>query len=227
MCRETLVAVLEYRVLGARRVRLPMALDGSYARAERRMQSLRKQSRTFRIPHPNLWLHLFDLSPIGFDIRLHAHPLTVAQVFLLEQYRCRRAGVPGPGSLFGGVAIDGGGCYGDTALYFASLVGAAGRVLSVEFSPGNIEHFNRNLQLNPLLAPRVEIVPHPLWDVAGEAMSMEHAGSGTQAKLSSHGAFLTTTIDEIASSRELNRLDIIKLDIEGAELAACAAPRLR
>jgi len=52
---------------------------------------------------------------------------------------------------------------GDTRLYFAHKVGSRGKVLSFEFLPTNLNVYDRNLELNPELASRIEVLQHPVW----------------------------------------------------------------
>ena len=51
----------------------------------------------------------------------------------------------------GDYVIDAGGCYGDTALYFANEVGAKGKVFTYEFIPSNLTFLDKNISLNQLL----------------------------------------------------------------------------
>jgi len=219
-CRETLISVLEFRVLGYRRVKLALAQGGAYARAAARAKSLVRQWKTFAVPEPLRWLNFYDLSPLGYDVKLHAHPLNVISAYLLEQYRCQRVRGDEVKSLEGGVVLDGGGCFGDTALYFAHQVGPRGRVLTFEFEPSNIVHMQRNLELNPSLGQRVSLIQRPLWENAGQAVSMSGDGPGTTINAESRGSVMTTTVDATVSAEGLERVDLIKFDIEGAELAA-------
>ncbi|NJM81009.1 MAG: hypothetical protein HC854_17910 [Flavobacterium sp.] len=47
----------------------------------------------------------------------------------------------------GDTVLDVGGCWGDTALYFASKSGENGKVYSFEFIPGNINLFKKTWHL--------------------------------------------------------------------------------
>lgn len=118
--------------------------------------------------------------------------------------------------------IDAGGCYGDTALYFAHKSG--GRVFSFEFMPDNLKVFRRNLELNPDLAKHVEIVPNPLWSASGQKLYVEGIGPAAHITPTPKDADAqqveTLKIDDFASRRQLTRVDFIKMDIEGAELEA-------
>ncbi|MCD6064245.1 MAG: hypothetical protein K0R82_2156 [Flavipsychrobacter sp.] len=140
--------------------------------------------------------------------------------FMLEQYRYKSSEkliAVRPGQ----VVIDAGGCWGDTALYFASKTGSSGQVYTYEFVPHNLEIFRKNISLNPHLAPIVNIVEHPVWEKDGIDMYFVDNGPGSKVsfdKLDDYdGVVKTKTIDTMVKERNLERVDFIKMDIEGAE----------
>jgi FkbM family methyltransferase len=125
--------------------------------------------------------------------------------------------------------LDAGGCWGTTALYFASLVGPEGRVYSFEFDPESLEVFRANLALNPELGRRIELIEWALWDRAGETVAFTQAGrmttvhavrgdAGAAPAGDAASVVATTTIDQFVERTGLERVDYIKMDVEGAEL---------
>ena len=155
---------------------------------------------------------------LGYPLRLRVFVGAVVHTFELEQYRC-------PGALSvavrpGDVVIDGGSYCGDTALYFAHLVGRRGRVSCFEFEPQNLELLRHNLRLNPRLSRRIDVIESALWDRAGEHVPFREQGPGTVIDPSGEGRAKTDTIDELIERGVVGRVDFIKLDIEGAELNA-------
>jgi FkbM family methyltransferase len=163
------------------------------------------------------------------SLRIYAHPLQLVEFFDLEQYAYRQVEPPVAASP-GDVVLEAGGGWGDTALYFASAVGAAGRVISVEFVEDNLALLRRNLEANPELMARVEVVPSALWRASGKRLAFQSAGSASALlpATGSHagaGEVETISIDDLR--KEAGRpLDMIKLDVEGAEqevLAGAAA----
>lgn len=141
--------------------------------------------------------------------------------FLLEQYR-DQAAEEVIAVQENDVVIDGGACWGDTALYFGNRVGEAGKVFSFEFDPANIAIFEKNLTLNPSLSNCVEICPFALWDKSGQEINCS-SNYGTSSALDigtgSSKTAQTLTIDDFCAEKNLI-VDFIKLDIEGAELRA-------
>jgi FkbM family methyltransferase len=120
----------------------------------------------------------------------------------------------------GDVVIDGGGYYGDSALYFSHLAGPEGRVLTFEFEPGSLELLEHNLGLNPELASRIEVIRAALWDRAGERVSFRTQGPGTVIVAGGAGSTSTESIDALVERDAIGRVDFIKLDVEGCELGA-------
>ncbi len=129
----------------------------------------------------------------------------------------------------GEVVLDCGACWGDTALFFANQVGERGHVYSFEFMPRNIDIFRTNIELNPQLKQRITLITHPLLDVSGRRVSFTENGPGSQvnADLGANQTPAPTiktaasiTIDDFVVAQRLDRIDFIKMDIEGAELKA-------
>jgi FkbM family methyltransferase len=220
--KKTLLDVLAYRALGDRKIKLPLNTAAYWAKIEELERKARADDE-IKVEFLGWKLNLHDLTDEGYPIRLYGNAPGLHAQLLLEQYRCvtpDRSIEVKPGD----VVIDCGGCYGDTALYFAHKAGEQGRVLSFEFMPVNIDVFNRNLALNPMLAPRVEIVPNPVWSSSGDTLYVEGTGPGTRVtpQRASDAALevRTRTIDDLAFDKGLAKVDFIKMDIEGAELEA-------
>jgi FkbM family methyltransferase len=221
--RSRFVDVLLLRMLGQRHVRLPLdyqryaACDASIQASIVRKNTVSLASYVHPLDKDNpLALHCYELPGHSGPIRLHANGFTVRNTFCLEQYafdqiRAQR----------GDVVIDGGGCWGDTALYFADRVDKNGAVHSFEFHADNISVFEKNLALNPLLKSRVNIVPFALWQTSGERLNITGAGAvaAVGGSLVGNGGAQTKAIDDYI--RDVGgQVNFIKLDIEGAELNA-------
>lgn len=121
----------------------------------------------------------------------------------------------------GDQVLDIGANIGYHALRWARHVGPAGRVFAFEPAPPNYAALLANLALNPTLP--VEAHQIALGDQSGNlALSSDRPGltSGSySAKNSNEGGFdvLQQTLDEWATDRDLTRLRLVKLDVEGWE----------
>lgn len=169
-------------------------------------------------------LKLFDLKSIGFPIKLYNVNPGIVFSFLLEQYRYNHNKIIEVQKE--DIVIDAGGGWGDTALYFASKTGNFGKVFSFEFLERNVKIFNENLNLNPNLKEIIEIINNPIWkDSNREINYYEDGVSGVvffnnnkKKKLSQK--LITISIDDFVKEKNLTKIDFIKMDIEGAEVAA-------
>jgi FkbM family methyltransferase len=128
----------------------------------------------------------------------------------------------------GHVVLDIGANIGAHTLPFANAVGPQGRVHAFEPTDFATAKLRRNLELNPALAPRVVInqvflgdgvlegPPEEIcssWPLQGAA-DVQAARQGV-AK-STRGA-TATSLDEYAREHALDRVDLIKLDVDGNE----------
>lgn len=227
--RRALLDVLKLRVLGPFHTALALSPEEFRAKQAEVERDLRLQEATFEVSDP--WfspLSLFRVpAPGGAAITLHSHSAEVLSVYVLEQYGYRSGGAS-VGAAPGDIVLDIGGCWGDTALYFASQVGESGRVYTFEFDPESLQVLRANLALNPELAPRVEIVERALWNRSGEVLGFRQAGASTSLTSTPQTGdheVETITVDDFLSERGLETLSFVKIDVEGAELAVLEGAR--
>lgn len=220
--RNLLAKLMAFRALGHRKVKLPLNTPSYWLgiqEYERHVRGADTVASGFR----GWELKRVDLRPDGIPVSLYTLPAGAYSMFKLEQYRCSCP----PGEIAAAqddIVMDCGGCWGDTALYFANRVGASGRVFTFEFLAAHLEILRKNLELNPTLAARVEIVERALWEESNVKLNYFDNGPGTSVALDasskSTGSAMTLSIDDFVTGKELPRVDFIKMDIEGAELSA-------
>ncbi len=227
--RALLLRFLAYRALGPAHVRLQLESE-PYHRSIGLMTAkmLRSAGVMFAPGAPFDWqVHLYDLQEAGIPVRVMGCPLPLASTYLFSQYayRDQQAGaLPAPGD----VVIDGGGCWGETALWFAHMVGEHGRVHSFEPGPANRELLAQNLALNPELSERIAVHDTALGARAGETLwinDVPHPGVMCKELADLNGkdnvvATRIDTIDAFVSEHAPAAVDLIKLDVEWAEVAA-------
>lgn len=226
--KQALLNVLKLRVLGAHHTRLRVTPEEFRRLQLDSEQTLCVERGTYDVSDPYFSpLSLYQVAVNGGNrIVLHAHSVDVVSVFRLGQYTYSR----GPTRVTvqpGDVVLDVGGCWGDTALYFADLVGPHGKVYTFEFDPESLRILRANLALNPELAQRIEVVPVALWKTSDETLEFAQAGrmttlSGKASDGSSPSSVPTLTIDDFVARHGLNRVDFVKMDVEGAELEVLA-----
>ncbi|HYD40128.1 MAG TPA: FkbM family methyltransferase [Anaeromyxobacter sp.] len=225
--RTLMLELSAFRALGDGRVQLPFDADGMLAfmrRAE--AECLRERdlypaaTATGASIFGRCTVDRWDTAPLGLPLDVLTSVEQLAGFAHLREYELDRDGVrvgPRPGD----VVIDGGACYGDTALWLAHRTGPAGRVFAFEFMPAHVEIFRRNMALNPALAGQVELITRALHRRSGLQLSFVDSGPGSRLEAGA-GPVTTVTIDDLVRERGLERVDFIKLDIEGAELDALA-----
>lgn len=130
--------------------------------------------------------------------------------------------------------IDAGANEGAYTIYAAARIGPAGRVMAIEPSPRELERLRANLELNN--AANVTVVPAALAERPGQVELQiaedAHAGQNTFGSFvypgvgsSGQVGVTATTIDMLVDEHGLDRVDVIKLDLEGAEERALTGAR--
>lgn len=220
--RRWLASLMAFRVLGHRKIRLATNTP-DYWEGVRKAKALAVSDETIDLGFLGFAATKLSLSPVGYPIELFFVPFAVHIQFVMEPYRCvvgRTVIEARPGDF----VLDCGGCYGDTALYFSHKVGPQGKVLSFEFVPTNLDMWRKNVDLNPNLKTSIRLVEAPVSDKSGQELFLEGSGPGTRIvpKPSSVGAasVRTVAIDDVVEREKLKRVDFVKMDIEGSELAA-------
>jgi FkbM family methyltransferase len=125
----------------------------------------------------------------------------------------------------GMIAIDVGANKGDYSLLFAHLIGDNGRVLSFEPVPDNLEWFHKSIAANGYHS--IEIFDTALSSEAGEHAFYLGRKSGWGSLIPGRKGVhsenpLTVemaTLDGVLTSQNIEDVDVVKIDVEGAELA--------
>jgi FkbM family methyltransferase len=123
----------------------------------------------------------------------------------------------------GDYVIDGGACFGDTSIFFSCSVGSTGKIFAFEPLPRHINIVKYNIHQNAL-SDQITLVSAGI----GEASNhIDAIGNGLRA-LASPGFSIVGNetqvpvlcIDDFVNSRNIVKMDFIKMDIEGFELNA-------
>jgi hypothetical protein len=166
--KKLFVKLLVYRMLGPQHVRLPLNNEKFWELRESLGKYVEKADSITGIPIVG------SLELLRFNgLRFFGHRLAIETAFVLEQYRYEPAGIAvQPGD----VVIDAGGCWGDTALYFAHK---GGRVFCFECIPSNLKILEENLKMNPTLTAQITVIPKALWDHSRQKLAFEDRGPGS------------------------------------------------
>lgn len=212
--REKYVELLLYRMLGFTKVKLSLNTEQFWM--ARLSTDAYKRSDRIPVDFRDGYLDLYDLSEAGYDIKLYFVRNGVFVDFILQQYNYSDLVCVEHGD----VVIDAGGCWGDTALYFAAR--GAETVFVYEFIPSNLAILQENLWLNPRYEGCILSVNKAVWERSGIDLSFEDRGPGSRVAEAGvyNGSVQTLSIDDLVIDRKLSKVDFIKMDIEGAELSA-------
>ncbi len=222
--RATMVNVMAYRFMGYRRVRVADMGKWSQRKLDRLSRcmvntdsvvtgSSAKTREVFR----------YDLERFDIPVSVYSHEFAVNMIFFVEQYSYYGSRTVTPE--LGDYVIDAGGAWGDTALYFANKVGKDGKVFSFEFIEENLNVFKKTLSINPELSRRIMIEPAPLWNKSHEMLDFSSSTttstvSAADSSLNSEDLIESVCIDEFVVQKGIDKIDFIKMDIEGAEMDA-------
>jgi FkbM family methyltransferase len=144
-------------------------------------------------------------------------------IFWTGEYDCRTIDRMKELLVPGAVALDVGANIGAYTVQLGRALQQGGRIIAVEPLPANVKRLRENVNLNELTEV-VEIVEAAVGDHRGvvhlRGAKGREALAGNAVVADSGVAAQLKTIDSIAEAHELERCDLIKLDIEGCEFAA-------
>jgi FkbM family methyltransferase len=120
----------------------------------------------------------------------------------------------------GGVVLEGGAHLGFVTVHAARAVGPGGRVISFEANPAVLDVLRANLVANGV-SERVDVVPKALGDVARRTRFYVSAGGEMSSLFPSAVASVPIDVEIVRADEEVALpVDVVKLDIEGGEVAA-------
>jgi len=160
----------------------------------------------------------YDFKMLGYDWWLGAHDIRYGQY---EQGDIQLAEDD--------VIIDAGAFIGDTGVYFHHKLGGRCQVHSFELLDENLALLVHNFERNGVRDGQVVINKLALADRTGDEIVI--ADGATQGSTSIFGKssqgtkVQTITLDDYVMQLNLEKVDFIKMDIEGAELQALAGAR--
>src|SRR5258707_15414601 len=84
--------------------------------------------------------------------------------------------------------------------------------------PSNIGILQQNLAFNADLGAKTRVIQRALWSRSGEKFVFNDMGPGSHPTADGAGVDVETqTVDDFVSENSVERIDFIKMDIEGAE----------
>lgn len=223
--KDLLIKVLSFRLLGPEKVLLPYSNE-KWQKQLHNAEVLFNRANDQNIINAGGYclknVDLVRIQEYQSKLQLYSTPEALNILFGYKQYEYSTSETKIRANR-GDIVLDCGGCWGDTSLYFGENVGASGKVYSFEFIKENLSVFQKNLTLNPTVRSTIEIIKSPVWSKSNEKVFISNDGPGSRIDNKDNGSyssFITTTIDDFVSHKQLNTVDFIKMDIEGAEPSA-------
>ena len=169
-------------------------------------------------------IYEFDMRKIGKPISVISTKVGIADTFLTNNYELKKNDIDIKAKP-GDYVIDAGGGWGETAINFAHDVGPSSKIFTFEFVPENLNIINHNLSLNKELKKNIYIIERPLSQYSNiNSLLRKNNGLSTRisrVRINKNDIKLQSlSIDEFLNSGRINKIDLIKMDIEGAELSA-------
>ena len=215
--RQIFIDLLRYRLAGHRHVRLAVNTPAYW-------DLLRQAAQTATGPSTLAVQGMFG-ALAHYEFRFERNTLKldcgVPWPLFLRQYFYEQDGVrvrPEKGDH----VIDAGAGFGDTALAFGCAVGGEGCVYSFELLDSHLRVYEHNLAQNAVPA-RCKMFPCGLSDKiftpSQPCAETPHYDTGF-ALTPDNQDYPTTTLDHLVKTGAIQRVDFIKMDIEGSELSA-------
>jgi FkbM family methyltransferase len=167
--------------------------------------------------------HFENIQFCDCRLALDCWPSGLAYTFLLKQYFFERENVRIAPARHNHV-VDAGSLFGDTAVAFATVVGEEGRVYAFDPLASHAEIVLHNIAQNRL-EDRIRFFPVGLGALANEVPGPVNEKEIVNPGFHLHAAGTVDlvpirTIDGLMATGDLERVDFLKMDIEGFELAA-------
>ncbi len=163
-------------------------------------------------------LKFYDLKNFGYDLKLYGARALLDKLVVHNQYSHKNCRI-----YDGDYIIDGGGCWGDTALIFAEKAGKKGKVFTFEFFEDNLKILKENFSLNQNTSKKVVLIEKPLYNNSNKVLYLNHACADITTLTENKNnlqKYKSVSIDDFVEESKIEKIDFIKLDIEGSELAA-------
>lgn len=127
-----------------------------------------------------------------------------------------------------GIFLDIGANVGKYSIMLGKQMGAKGRVLAFEPEPNNIKSLKKNIELNRV--NNIDIIGKACSSSRGEVnfyLSSDNTGGHSiTAKTNNKITVQSDTLDNILKENKISRVDLAKIDVEGAEYFVLKGARM-
>ena len=221
--KEIFLKVLAYRIYDDVKLRFPIYYSNYVDDLERIDKIIDKKNAKDSKGND---IEIKNLSKLGSDIDCIFSPLSILYSFILDQYNYKNFIKVEDGDY----VIDGGACTGDSTLSFISKAKNKGRIFAFEFLDENLEKFHINVGLNPKYNENITLIKKALWSDSKRTLYAAPNYSGTMVSDTktdnpTEREINCISIDDFVNENKIEKIDFIKMDIEGSELNALIGAR--
>ncbi|WP_153227062.1 FkbM family methyltransferase [Methylorubrum sp. Q1] len=211
--KELFISLILFKSLGHTYVRLP-SNTASYWSARASSDAMPADPSEFTAGACGYEIERFSIPSSGRELSIECLRANIFFTFKMRQYYYERSEISVRPEA-GDYVVDAGACFGDTAIDFAETVGHDGRVFS--FDP--LERHHRIIEANIARNEITNIVLFP----SGLGKT-DQPGSLVSERVDPGFADLSSvpmrSLDSLVSEGTVERVDFIKMDIEGHEMEA-------
>ncbi|MEM1024819.1 MAG: FkbM family methyltransferase [Myxococcota bacterium] len=175
-----------------------------------------RTGRSCQVRYDGVWIHRFSDGTVA-DLRIRQNTPTPDRFRRLTQDIFFYGHQPGPGE----TVLDLGAGIGAESFALAPLVGSSGRIHAVEAHPRTFECLQTMVRLNRL--GNVSVDALAIADFIGEVSFEDDGDAHISNAVSATGSGIVvpaTTLDEYCRQRNIESVDFLKMNIEGAEVRA-------
>lgn len=115
------------------------------------------------------------------------------------------------------IVVDVGAYPGDYAVFASRKIGKKGKIICFEPDPYNRKILKKNLELENL--NNFIIIPKGLWN-KNTNLKLENEGFRSSLSEKDNGGIEVTKLDDELKKIKIEKIDVLKMDVEGAEIEA-------
>ena len=210
--KRMLCSLLAYKISGWQSVKLPIRYD--YQDGLKSVRSMRRPvSSEVDVAGKYGSLNNFEIEWLG--TRVHVVALVPPSCVTRNSYfPPSEASITAPAP--GDFVVDGGACFGDTAIMLAVAVGETGRVFSFEPVECHLQVAQLNCRMNPRL--QIRLFKAGLGSTSRQADPVQSRFYDPGFRINDQTPLCR--LDDMIENGEIEKVNYIKLDIEGYEMAA-------
>ena len=192
--------------------------EQKYLKSRQIFDSLLINNSILKLKTATRKLKFYNLLKLGYDLKIYGSRALLDKIVIHDQYCYKNCSIKK-----GDYIIDAGGCWGDTALIFATKAGSKGKVWTFEFFEDNINVMEKNFLHNKIFSKNIALIKQPLYNKINKNLYVNYACADitnlTEKKNNSQ-SYKTVSIDNFVFKNKISKIDFIKMDIEGCELKA-------